>query len=118
MALCITTAFVLPTRLETHLFQIRQAAPPRWQNQPQLMRQQCRQVASILPGLIIQSLRQVTRLNARKRRLALIGRSTRWVQTCKATEIRMDLILTQGITTESELPMGRLIPTIRMNRLL
>jgi hypothetical protein len=29
-----------------------------------------------------------------------------------------DLTLTQDIITESELPMGRLIPTTRTNRLL
>ena len=110
MALCITTGFVLPTRLETLLFQMQRVALHLWQNQPLLLQRQCRQVKSTLPGLIIQPLRQVTRLNERERRLGLMRRSPRWVQMCKATVIQMDLILTQDIITESELPMGRLIP--------
>src|SRR5437773_7816261 len=44
-------------------------------------------------------------------------RSLRWVQMCKAT-VMGDLTLTQNIITESELPMGRLIRTTRMKRLL
>src|SRR5581483_7480909 len=118
MALCITTGYVRPTRLETLRFQMKRTALHRWQNRPLPLQRQYRQVASTLPGLIIRPLRQATRLNARKRRLGRMHRWTRWVQMCKATAIQMDLSLTQDITTGSELPTGRLTPTTRMHRRL
>src|SRR5436190_14805981 len=110
---CITTGFVLPTRLETLLFQIKRAARRLWQNQPLLLQRQCRQAKSTLPGLIIQPLRQGTRLNEKERRLALMRRSPRWVQMCKATAIQMDSTLTQDIITESELDRKSIRPTTR-----
>ena len=63
MVLCITTGFVLPTRLETLLIPMKRVAPLLWQSQPLLLQRQCHQVKSILPGLIILLLRQDTRLN-------------------------------------------------------
>src|SRR5436190_13482485 len=72
-----------------------------------------RQCPTIFPYTTLfrsQPLRQGTRLNEKERRLALMRRSPRWVQMCKATAIQMDSTLTQDIITESELPMERLIP--------
>src|SRR6266550_8053768 len=118
MALYTTTEFVLQTRLETLLFQMKRVALLLWQNRPLLLQRLCLQVRSTLPGLITRSLRQATRLNENERQLAAMLRSHRWVQMCKAIAIPMDLHLTQDIITESELAMGRLIPTTRTHRLL
>ena len=89
-----------------------------WQNRPLLLQRLCLQVRSTLPGLITRSLRQATRLNERKHRLALMLKSPRWVQMCRATAIQPDSKLTQHIITESELPTGRLIQITQMNRML
>src|SRR5205809_6945435 len=118
MVLCITTGFLLPIQLETLHFPMKRVVLHFWQNRPLLLQQQCLQVKSTLPGSIIRRLRQGTRLNERKRRLALIRRLPRWVQMYEAIVIEMDLTLAQDIITESELPMGRLIPITRTNRLL
>src|SRR6266487_1724490 len=118
MVLNTTTRFVHTIPLEILPSQLKSAAQHFLQNQPLLLQRQCPQVKSTLPGLINQPVRQATRLSGKKRQLALIRRSTRWVQMCKATAIQMDLKLTQDTTTESELPTGRLIPITRMNRLL
>src|SRR5438034_5330246 len=118
MALNTTTESMPTILLAIRPSQMKPMAQLLWQNQPLLLQRQCPQAKSTLPGLINQPVRQATGLNERERQLALIPRSPRWVQTCKAIAIQPDLTLTQDITTESELPTGRLIPTIRMNRLL
>src|SRR6266481_4175512 len=118
MALCITTGFVLPTRLEILPFPMKSTVQLPWQYQRLLPQPRCHHLKSTLPGLIIQFLRQGTRLNAKQRYLAIIPRSPWWVQMYKATAIRMDLLLTPDIITESELPTGRLIPPTQMKRLL
>src|SRR5882724_809686 len=118
MALNTTTESMPTILLAIRPSQMKPMAQLLWQNQPLLLQRQCPQVKSTLPGLINQPVRQATRLSGKKRQLALIRRSTRWVQMCKATAIQMDLKLTQDTTTESELPTGRLIPITRMNRLL
>src|SRR5207248_9788429 len=118
MVLYITTRLLLPTRLVTLIFQTKRAALRLWRNQPLLLRQQGRRVESILRGLIIRILRQATRSSENERRLAHMRRSIRWARMCKTILIQLGLILTQDITTESDLPMDRLIPTTQMNRLL
>ena len=65
--LCITTMFLLPIQLETLRFPMQLAALRRWRNRPLLLRRQCLQVASTLPGLIIQPPRQGTRLSEKQR---------------------------------------------------
>src|SRR6266446_3580676 len=118
MVLNTTTRFVHTIPLEILPSQLKSAAQHFLQNLLLLLQRQCREAKSTLPGLIIQPLRQVTRLNERKHRMALILRLPRWVQMCTATAIQPDSNLTQHIITESELPTGRLIQITQMNRML
>ena len=114
----ITTGFVQPTRLETQHFRMKRAARHLWRSRLLLLRRQCPQAKSILPGLIIRPLRQDTRLSEKQAPLELIRRSTRWVRMCKATVIQAALPKTQDIIIEFGLPMGRLNPITRMKCLL